>query len=78
MQLTNNQYAQVVNARSEPEVIGFDFTDLISPLVDLTSSVISNWGGSKKPPPPPKVPWVAIGIGGGLMVTMMMVMVMKK
>jgi len=79
MQLSNIQYAQVVN---KPEIVGqdFEFTSLISPLVDLTSSIIGNWGGSKSPtpPPPPKVPWVPIAVGGGLMMTMVMVLAMKR
>jgi len=76
MQLSNTEYAEVVN---KPEIIGFDFSTLIGPGVDLATNLIGNWGSKPPPPPPPpQVPWVPIAIGGGFMMMMVMMMSMQK
>lgn len=78
MQLSNSQYNEVIN---EPEIVGYDFTQLIGPGIDLATNIVGNWGGgSKQPPQPAPTPkWVMpLAIGGGAMMLMMIVVVATK
>ena len=71
-----------LSSNQQPEVVGYDYGQLIAPALQFTNTIIDKFGGGSKQAPPAPVPlpsWVLpVSIGGGALLLITVIITSRK